>query len=263
MIKVELKRMFLSWKFYGAIFIILFGAIVTYIRNYSLANLNILNTVGTLNMFIYSNIQTNNVMILLSPVIACLAYSTTIVDDIKSGIYRQLIGRTSSAQYIQVKSITAALGGFLGFFIAYVIIFLILFLIDPTESVRTEFDRTTLFGTIYDHSMFLYCCAFIGYASIFGAIYSLLGLGIGMLLPNKYYQMGIPFFVYYSIIYAVHIFPDNISNILTYFILTQTFDITQYIDPMKYVSQLLFIFLLSIILIKHSEQKLDQIGNLT
>lgn len=251
----DLQRVILSWQFYLGIGIIIFAAIITYSRNYTLRNLCYLDSVGTLNTFIYSNIVSNNIIILLAPVIAALGYSTTIIEDMKTGVYKQIALRTTPMIYIKSKVISSIVWGGGIFLISYIIIFIGISILDPATSVRTVYNRDSLFGLIYDHSMFLYCIAFIGYAFIFGSIYSLISLGIAMITNNKYMAITLPFFVYYISEYVIMILPVNMSNIISYFLPTSTFDILT-LTPVYSIFQLTFALFIAIGLITYGSKSL-------
>ena len=260
-ILLDLKRVFFSWQFYLAISIIVLGSIITYNRNLLVRNLDQFHNVGTLNTFIYSNIVANNIVNLLAPVIAGLVFSTTIIDDMKTGMYGMLASRTGPVKYIRSKIISSVICGGGVFLISYLLIFILIVIIDPTASVRTEFYRNGLFGLIYDRSMLLYCFAYIGYTFIFGAVFSLVCLGVAMITKNKYMAVGLPFFLYYISEYAMNLFTKNISDVLHYFLPHMTFDIIAY-TPTHYVLQLMFSFVIATILISLGSKSLFENGRL-
>jgi len=234
---------------------------MTFARNLSVRDLQRLISVGTLNTFIYSNIMENNVTILLAPVIAGLVYSTTIIDDMKTGIYRQLAFRIRPLKYIKSKIISSIIFGGGIFLISYILIFFVTFILDPSASVRTIYNRKALFGLIYDRSMLLYCFAFIGYSFIYGAVYSLVSLGVAMITRNKYMTIGLPFFICYSATYFTNLLPQNISDIFLYILPYNTFDITLF-SPFYYLFQLGFTLVIGIIMIKIGSKTILENGTI-
>jgi hypothetical protein len=201
--------------------------------------------------------------VLIAPVVAGLVFSATIVNDIKTGIYRQLASRISPRYYIKSIIISTIIWGSGVFIFSYLLIFLVIFIYDPDTSVKAGFNRNVLFGTIYDRSMLMYCLTFIGYSCVFGIIYSLVCMGVAMATKSKYMAVGLPFFVYYSSFYGMNIIPVNVAKILYCFIPSLTFDITQgFMTQLMYIGQLCFALVIAVVLIKHSAKNLYNNGYL-
>ena len=194
----DFKRVIFSWQLYTAIVIILLGAIITYSRNFYIKNLCNLTFIGTINTFIYSNIVGNNIIVLLAPVIASMVYCGNYIEDMKTGLYKQIAARVTPIKYLISKIASAIIWGGGVFLLSYLLIFIAIAILDPAASVRTQLNRESLFGLIYDRSMLLFCFAFVGYTFFFGATYSLVSLGIAMISKNIYLAMGFPFFIYYT-----------------------------------------------------------------
>lgn len=248
-VNMDIRRMFTSWSFFAGILIVIMGGIISYSRNTELFGLNNLEKVGTLNIFIFSNIVSNVVMSILAPLVAALGFSLSTFDDIKTGFMNNVIINTNPKKYLFARIISTAFSGAIVFLISYVLFFLVSYIIDCSASVRVGF-RFGLFLKIYDKSLFLYCIVFILHSMLFGSIFSLFGMGIALNVRNKNMVLILPLICYYLPSYIVSIFPQKVVQILTYFIPFLTFEIsTLDIELYKHFSQLGFVLLIALLLI--------------
>lgn len=246
---LDIKRIISSKEFYIAIIIIISGGIFTFIRNYEMYDLYLLDSVGTLNIFIYSNIISNFVLSFLSPMVAVLPFCLASFDDLKSGFINHIIISSNRFKYIKTRCISTALSSAAVFLIAYSVMMMGIYIIDQTASVRTDY-RFGQYLNVYDRSLLLYCLAFILHSMVFGMVFSLLGLGVAFNAKNKFMVLAFPLLFYYLPYYFAQIFPPDIIKKLNAFLPFLTFEITTLdIELYKNYLQMIFTLLISIILI--------------
>jgi len=245
----DLKRVVLSWQLYFAIGLVFLTSFITLKNNTEQFNLFYFENLGTINLFLYSNVISNGIMSILAPFIAIVVFSTATLDDMKTGYIKNCTLLGQPKKYLKARVISTALTGGGVFAISYSLLFAIYLIIDPSASVRTSF-RFGLFLDVYDRSLLLYCAVFILHSFIFGMVYSLFGMGISMVIKNKYIALGLPFVLYYAAPYLMWAVPEKISKLLSYFIPFLTFEISTIDVPLyKNATQLLFILCISVIMI--------------
>ena len=240
----DAKRIIRSWQFLISIVVIIVSSIITYNRNYYLMNLMNMKTIGGLNRFIYACIYNNLIMNMIAPIIAALTTSSLIIEEITSGVSRQLAVRIGYKKYFKSKAFSSALYGGLVFAIAYTLVFVGCMIIDPNASIRTDYYRHVLFGSIYDYSMLCYCFCFIMYSFVVGATYSMFACGFEFLTKNHFIAISCPFFINYISSFLIDQFPVEMSQSLKYFLPRMTFDISQHIEsPFQLINQVLLILI--------------------
>ena len=235
---VELKRILYSPLFIVSVLLICMCGAITFARNYTIQNLKYLYNIGTLNLFIYSNIVSNAFTALIAPIVAGLIGSFTIVEDMDTNYHRQLILRTCESSYFNAKSLAALISGASIFLCAYFLMFVAMFILDPSASVKTIINRTGPLGELYDRSMFLYSLAYVGYTMLFGATYSYLSFSIGLCFKNRYLAIGLPFSLYYGSAYIYGLETRTGYEILSYFLPNISFNIYNGQSTLQLVTQL-------------------------
>jgi hypothetical protein len=136
---------------------------------------------------------TSDWVTLALPVLCALPYSTSFVDDIKSGYIKQYLHRTSVGQYIKGKLIACGLSGglvlFAGVVLAYGLSALVFtpmeFAPGPGEATQPYFAELLMQAAVLFFS---------------GAFWSLAGFTFAALTMNKFMAYASPFILYYLLI---------------------------------------------------------------
>ncbi len=127
---------------------------------------------------------------LVLPILCALPYTSSFVDEIKSGYVKSYLIRTSMHSYIKGKIIANALAGafilLLGILLAYVVSLLVF---TPMEAALLE-DQTTqpYFAEILGKAI-LFACS--------GAFWATVGLTFATLTNSKYMAYASPFILFY------------------------------------------------------------------
>ena len=160
----------------------------------------------------------SSVMTLALPIICALPYTTSMLEDEKSGYVKPYILRTSRAQYIRAKIIATALSGGLSVFVGIMLCYLLFALVfAPLElaplsaeemmgddsagvqalEVSASFGSAPSFG---QPSMFMEILGKSITLFLFGALWSLVGLTLATSTGSRYMAYASPFIIYYVLI---------------------------------------------------------------
>lgn len=136
---------------------------------------------------------TSNAMTLALPILASLPFTSSFVDDIKSGFIKAYLPRTSTARYLTSKCTVCAVSGGLALAISTLAMYLVstlLFL--PKEAALPEgMTAPDSFSMILERVLLMFCS---------GAFWSLVGLTFATLTNSKYMAYASPFTIYYLLI---------------------------------------------------------------
>ena len=127
------------------------------------------------------------------PILCALPYTSSFVDDIKSGFIKQYLHRTDTASYVRGKLIACGLSGglvlFIGIVLAYGLSALIFtpmeLALGPTETMQPYFAQMLMKAATLFFS---------------GAFWSLVGFTFAALTMNRYMAYASPFILYYVLI---------------------------------------------------------------
>ena len=153
----------------------------------------------------------SDMLLLVTPIIAAIPYTSAFVDDEKSGYIKSFLPRTSVTKYVVGKEIGCALSGGLalvvGIFAAYGLFALLLM---PHE-VLVDYYVEPLFGQIAFRAWLFF---------LQGACWALVGMLLSTMTGNIYLAYAAPFILYYVLIilqerYFRSTFMLNPKNYLT------------------------------------------------
>ena len=127
------------------------------------------------------------------PILCALPFTTSFVDDVKSGFIKQYLHRSGVKPYIKGKIFGCALSGgltlFLGILISYILALLIFspmeLALGPEETAQPYFAQLLLKAATLFFS---------------GAFWSLLGFTFAAMTMSKYMAYASPFILYYVLI---------------------------------------------------------------
>lgn len=127
------------------------------------------------------------------PILCALPFTTTFVEDVKSGFIKQYLHRSGFAPYIKAKLIACGLSGglvlFCGIILAYGLSALIF---TPMELALTEYEM----AQPYFAQVLMIAATLL----LSGTFWSLLGFTFAALTMSKYMAYASPFIIYYVLI---------------------------------------------------------------
>ena len=139
------------------------------------------------------NALTSDAMTLALPIIAALPFTSSFIDDIKSGFVKEYLPRTTKSGYLLGKifgslvsgGLSVSLGVLLGYLVAALVFSPMEAALEPGAAARPYFEE--LMG-----KALLFFCS--------GAFWSLVGLTLATLTNSKYMAYASPFVLYYVLI---------------------------------------------------------------
>lgn len=139
------------------------------------------------------NALTSDAMTLALPIIAALPFTSSFIDDIKSGFVKEYLPRTTKSGYLLGKifgslvsgGLSVSLGVLLGYLVAALVFSPMEAALEPGAAARPYFEE--LMGKVL-----LFFCS--------GAFWSLVGLTFATLTNSKYMAYASPFVLYYVLI---------------------------------------------------------------
>lgn len=210
--KFEFKRALFSWRTLAAIIIILICLIVPYYNERKFPH------PGTDGINYFMNIGYLTYLPFIAPLIACIPYSNTYIQDKKSGVLNKLFTVVEPKEYFLSRIIVNALVSGLVFLIAQSIMLLFLIICFGIDSNSTK--ASGAFSTIYYNSKITYIIIVIVRTFISSAAFSTFILGLTTFAENKYFTMIVPLFyvIVTGILFEISAFNRLINfNILLLF----------------------------------------------
>lgn len=139
------------------------------------------------------NALASDAMTLALPIIAALPFTSSFIDDIKSGFVKEYLPRTTKSGYLLGKifgslvsgGLSVSLGVLLGYAVAALVFSPMEAALEPGAAARPYFEE--LMG-----KALLFFCS--------GAFWSLVGLTLATLTNSKYMAYASPFVLYYVLI---------------------------------------------------------------
>ncbi|MPQ45084.1 hypothetical protein [Clostridium tarantellae] len=146
---------------------------------------------------ITNGITSVGILLIVAPILACLPFSTSYLEDKESGFLKYIYMRKSQRKYIFIKIFINALVSGLAILIpaTFMLLFLIILLGINVNSLSSN-DFSGAFMYIYNYSKLGYAVFLLISLFIFNVIFSTLALGVSPWLKNKYLTIVFPFFYY-------------------------------------------------------------------
>lgn len=239
---IDIKYLIKKKQVYICFAVMLISCFSMFYRNSHISEISNQMIIGTLNMFIYGAIYNNPIMGLLAPFIASAICSADFLPELEDR--RNLTNRSYTN-----SALSSSIRTGLFFALSYTTIFVIMFIIDPRASSRQNYYEGSLFISVYDRSMLVYCICNILYDAIYSAVYSLLAFGLINLSMSKYIGMIIPGVMHYMLIYvAVTIVPNVSKSIFAYIVPFQTYDTTAGMGALRYLGQIATVLIVAVII---------------
>ena len=132
-------------------------------------------------------------MTLALPILAALPFTSSFVDDMKSGCIKEYLPRTTKARYLMGKIIACAVSGGLvlaiGVLVSYAIAALVF---SPMEAALAKgAEASAYFGELMGRVLLFFGS---------GAFWSMVGLALATVTNSKYMAYISPFVIYYVLI---------------------------------------------------------------
>lgn len=138
-------------------------------------------------------IITSDTMLFLLPIFSSLPFTTSFMDDIKSGFVKLYLPRTTRKQYVFSKLFACLVSGGLCYVIGILSSYLIMsLLLMPMETLVTE---KTIIETLQGNLQGTLLLYFVS-----GAFWSVMGLTVATVTKSKYMAYAAPFIIYYILI---------------------------------------------------------------
>ncbi|EDT23814.1 ABC transporter permease [Clostridium perfringens] len=202
-IKSEFKRALFSKKtlIYLIITILAFVIALLDYSNFSLKNLKDLKLEGSfdcIDLFLISRSSTNaSILPMISPLLACLIFSTSYLDEKNSKFLNLIYSRLNKKTYIFTKLFVNAISSGLVILVAYLIVF---FFMALYFGLNLKYNNLTPitgpFSYFYYNNKWIYFIIILVVSFLFNVIFATLGLGISTIINNKYLAFLAPFFYY-------------------------------------------------------------------
>lgn len=211
--KVELKRAFQSKGFYLSLIIGIVFSILqlkedgffypfeeTYFGPWSLYDYWIMFKAGSFR----------NSMLMLMPLLTAICYSSSFLEDRKSGFSKSIYTRINRKEYIRAKYIANFLASFVVIVIPLIIYLLFLLMtipnIKPDVSIYNQTIRQYgMLHNLYYSQPILYILMATCIYGIFGGIYSSVSLVVSLKIKNIFVVLSTPFLFAFILDMIMHI----------------------------------------------------------
>lgn len=150
-----------------------------------------IGNVGALGLFIFGNIYLFPLFNYVAPFIPALVFSPLFVGDIKTGAYRKAVEKIGLKKYLTARSVTALISGAGIFIVSHLIMLIVCFAVNPSLKASS----VALFGMlseVFYTSAPLYILIFVGYTALFGALFSFLSIGVGLVTKSYAWALVLP-----------------------------------------------------------------------
>ncbi|APF25353.1 ABC-2 transporter family protein [Clostridium sporogenes] len=134
---------------------------------------------------------------MLIPLLACIPFVSTYLEDKKSGFNKYQIIRTNYKKYIISKLIVTFISGFVVIFSISVISFFIITLISSGDNFRSIFYDGIFLERVSREHFNLFVIIYTIIVSFMGGVYASIGLSISSLIDNVLVAIIFPFTIYY------------------------------------------------------------------
>lgn len=140
---------------------------------------------------------TNSIFVFTAPIIACIPYATSYIDELNSGFTNNIILKLELKKYILIKIIISVFLGGLILLIGCSLFFIFCIILKGING--NEITLNDSIAYLYYQSPIKYMVIEIFQIFTFGCVFSSICLMISAFLKNKYLAITATFFVYLSI----------------------------------------------------------------
>lgn len=208
-LSLRLRSAVFSWPMFASIFVGLFLLMWHSISNWILYSV----TFGMspysdmLNVYLDEIYKANNLggFSMFAAILAALPASILFCEDYNSGYCKSILCRIERSRYLRETVLCAGIsGGLAVFFPSLFSDFIFILFAKPNTVENMSFNYATVFDeTVYCQLQFVWGGLFMVLfllllAFLFGATWSLVGLCVSALIPNRYIALAVPFALFFG-----------------------------------------------------------------
>ncbi|MCY8069985.1 ABC transporter permease [Bacillus inaquosorum] len=220
LLKNNIKDVFGSnkYKFSLLIMILLFG-IDIFVSVYQKFNMPYFDK-SHLSFSLYFWLGTNDsvisgMLILLFALISCLPYSTSVLEEKKSGYFQFVMTRSSAIKYFVAKLITSFISGGFLFVFPFLLSFILMAIMFGNNLTSGQFvENYHLFHQIAKYHPNIYMLIYIFILFYYAGSFAILGVCLSTFLKNRYLAYLSPFLIVLVLEPVFEIFYPQLSPIL-------------------------------------------------
>ena len=245
-----------SWRFWTMVGIMIVSTAITLITTPFFTY--VARPFGGVNLFVYGNVTGNSLASSLAPFIPALIVGPLVVAGREREAVEAAQGKTGLKKYIAARSVSSFVAGSGVFIVSFLIILAACLIIDPTNKM-IDYPLLGPFKELRYVNTPLYITLFILHTALFGGVYALLSMGIGLKTKNAAMALVLPAVVYFGSGILYIMLKSTIFSWLTYILPDTTYDFgaADY-QAWEKILELGSIFLLSVILIVSEYFKLKK-----
>lgn len=136
--------------------------------------------------------------------IPVIPYATSFSDEYNSGFFRLALIRSKKNKYCFSKVLSTFLSGGIAMFIPFLLITLLIIAVGVPTTQAVSFSEDYYIDTIWSQYMYSYGGSWVLLgrlilAFLFGAVWSLVGLAISVIISNRYIILLGPFVIYQAL----------------------------------------------------------------
>ncbi|XZI81498.1 hypothetical protein ACSXED_17045 (plasmid) [Clostridium perfringens] len=202
-IKSEFKRALISKQMLIYLILTISILLISFLdfSNFNFTHVKELRTskyYDCIDLFIVvQNSTRTSILPIITPLLACLIFSTSYLDDKNSKFLNLIYSRLDKKKYIWIRLMVNAISSGLAVLISYSIFFIFIslymgFNLKYNSILKIEGP----FSYFYYNNKWIYFIIILIVAFLFNVIFSTLGLGISTIINNKYLAFLSPFFYY-------------------------------------------------------------------
>lgn len=237
----DLGKIIRSWRFWVMVGIMIAGTAITLITSPFFTY--VVRPFGGVNLFVFGNITGNTWASSLAPFIPAL-----IVGPLAAAGGER--GKTGLKKYIAARSVSSFVAGSGVFVVSFLIILAGCLIIDPTNKTVIDYIPYGPFKELRYANTPLYITLFILHTALFGGVYALLSMGIGLKAKNAAMALVLPAVIYFGSGSLYIMLKSTVFSWLTYILPNMTYDFGRVDTPLwKKLLEFGSIFLLSVTLI--------------
>jgi hypothetical protein len=219
--KLELKKALFSWKAKISVLIIVATFIIPYLKElpFNGVRLDGLNCYIRLNDFSFIG--------LIGPSVAGFLYSTSIINDKKTGFLKRLLEIIDIKTYFKVKLIVNALATSIVFAISNCIVILYLALFYGVDSTVSDVEMIGVFSGVYERSKIIYIILMLVITIISSAVFSTFMIGVTTAVNKRFIAYLFP--ISYSVLTIIFFSIWGFNNVINFSVM-QLFNIITYVN---------------------------------
>lgn len=206
----DYKRVLRGYKFWAAVLVVLTSIVINLLTSVSYDHTK---SVGAINLFLYGNLR-NNLISLTVPFLATFIFSTSINDDMKTGLYNEYVSKLCLKKYIAGRAVSTAMIAGSAFIFAFLLILIGCYIYDPSYG-GDIFNPVGMFSKVYSNSVGFYIMLFVLHSSLVVSIYALFGMGLATLTRNNFIVLALPGIIYHCAKYVSAILDKTIFAFTT------------------------------------------------